>query len=110
MSHRAYFEQAKTAKIAFELYFYDNLNRLLQPNKPSGCMLVVATMNCSESTQQVQHTLLSKRLKTKHKLLERLQQGIIDGDLPANAPIETMTDFMPRCFRVLRYRHVMVQI
>ncbi|MDQ9833016.1 TetR/AcrR family transcriptional regulator [Acinetobacter soli] len=87
------FEQAKTAKIAFELYFYDNLNRLLQPNKPSGCMLVVATMNCSESTQQVQHTLLSKRLKTKHKLLERLQQGIIDGDLPGNAPIETMTDF-----------------
>ena len=87
------FEQAKTARIAFELYMYDNLNRLLQPNKPAGCMLVVATMNCSESTQDVQQNLLAKRLKTKEKLMQRLQEGILEGDLPEHIPLEAMTDF-----------------
>ena len=51
------FLEAKTAKIAFELYLYDNVKRLVQPNKPAGCMLVVAAMNCSDATQEVQQNL-----------------------------------------------------
>lgn len=87
------FLEAKTAKIAFELYLYDNVKRLVQPNKPAGCMLVVAAMNCSDATQDVQQNLLDKRIKTKEKLLERLKQGVEQGDLPSNAPLQDMTDF-----------------
>ncbi len=87
------FLEAKTAKIAFELYLYDNVKRLVQPNKPTGCMLVVAAMNCSDATQDVQQNLLDKRIKTKEKLLERLKQGVEQGDLPSNAPLQEMTDF-----------------
>ncbi|WP_151982009.1 TetR/AcrR family transcriptional regulator [Acinetobacter guerrae] len=87
------FTQARTAKIAFELYLYDNIKRLMQPNKPKGCMLVTAAMNGSDQSQDVQHNLLEKRLATKQKLCERLQQGVKDGDLSAHAPIATMTDF-----------------
>ncbi|MBJ9986905.1 TetR/AcrR family transcriptional regulator [Acinetobacter sp. S40] len=87
------FTQARTAKIAFELFLYDNIKRLMQPNKPKGCMLITAAMNGSEQTQDVQHNLLEKRLATKQKLCERLQQGVREGDLSNAAPIATMTDF-----------------
>ncbi|ENU81824.1 hypothetical protein F975_00439 [Acinetobacter sp. ANC 3789] len=87
------FEQAKTAKVAFEIYLYNHIQRLLQPNKPAGCMLIVAVVNCSEQTHDVQQKVLEKRLKEKQKLLQRLQQGIVDGDLAPTTPIEEMTDF-----------------
>ncbi len=87
------FLEAKTAKVAFELYLYDNVKRLAQPNKPAGCMLVVATMNCSDNAQAVQHNILEKRLQTKQKLFERLEQGVANGDLPVTAPLQEMTDF-----------------
>ncbi len=87
------FLEAKTAKVAFELYLYDNVKRLAQPNKPKGCMLITAAMNGSEQAQDIQHNLLEKRLATKQKLCERLQQGVKEGDLSKHAPIATMTDF-----------------
>ncbi|EEH69403.1 TetR/AcrR family transcriptional regulator [Acinetobacter haemolyticus] len=89
----AIFLEAKTAKVAFELYLYDNVQRLAQPDKPTGCMLVVATINCSDNAQQIQHNILEKRLKTKQRLLERLQQGVAEGDLAATAPVTEMADF-----------------
>jgi len=89
----AIFLEAKTAKVAFELFLYENVQRLAQPNKPAGCMLVVATMNCSENAQLVQHNILEKRLKTKQKMLERLQQGVENGDINRTAPLQEIADF-----------------
>ncbi|ERS03696.1 TetR/AcrR family transcriptional regulator [Acinetobacter venetianus] len=89
----AIFLEAKTAKVAFELFLYDNVQRLAQPDKPSGCMLVVATMNCSDHAQEVQHNILEKRLKIKQKLLERLQQAVAEGDVVETAPLQEIADF-----------------
>ncbi len=87
------FQQAETAKVAIELYLYENLKKLLQQNKPSGCMLVTATMNCSPEHQPLQHDLLLKRQQVKEKIYQRLQQGIRDQDLSPNANIQAMTDY-----------------
>lgn len=87
------FQQAETAKVAIELYLYENLKKLLQQNKPSGCMLVTATMNCSQEHQPLQHDLLLKRQQVKDKIYQRLQQGIRDQDLSSNANIQAMTDY-----------------
>lgn len=73
-------------------------------------MLVVAAMNCSDATQEVQQNLLDKRIKTKEKLLKRLEQGVEQGDLPTNAPLQEMTDFMRLLFRGLPFRPEMVQV
>lgn len=62
---KRYFRSKNCKKLLFELYLYDNVKRLVQPNKPAGCMLVVAAMNCSDATQEVQQNLLDKRIKTK---------------------------------------------
>ena len=87
------FQQAETAKVAIELYLYENLKKLLQQNKPSGCMLVTATMNCSQEHQPLQHDLLLKRQQVKDKISQRLQQGVRDQDLSPNANIQAMTDY-----------------
>lgn len=87
------FQQAETAKVAIELYLYENLKKLLQQNKPSGCMLVTATMNCSQEHQPLQHDLLLKRQQVKDKIYQRLQQGIRDQDLRPDANIQAMTDY-----------------
>ena len=87
------FQQAETAKVAIELYLYENLKKLLQEDKPTGCMLVTATMNCSEQHQPLQHDLLLKRQQVKEKIYQRLQQGVEDGDLSSDADIQAMTDY-----------------
>ena len=73
-------------------------------------MLVVAAMNCSDATQEVQQNLLDKRIKTKEKLLKRLEQGVEQGDLPISAPLQEMTDFYATVIQGLPFRPEMVQI
>ncbi|WP_445114622.1 TetR/AcrR family transcriptional regulator [Acinetobacter sp. WZC-1] len=87
------FVQARTARVAIELYLYENVKKLVQDHKPTGCMLVVATMNCSEQNQQIQHELLQKRQGAKQKILARLAKGVADGDLAPDCRIAEMTDF-----------------
>lgn len=87
------FQQAKTAKIAIELYLYENLKKLLQHDKPAGCMLITATMNCSEEHHAIQQDLLFKRQSVKEKICLRLQQGVNDQDLAATVDLQAMTDY-----------------
>ncbi len=87
------FQQAKTAKVAIELYLYENVKKLVQANKPKGCMLVVATMNCSEQNHPIQDDLLQKRQVVKQKIKARLEQGVVQGDLTADFCLDQMTDF-----------------
>ena len=89
----AIFQQSTTAKIALELYLYENLKRIVQQNKPSVCMLLTATMNCSQEHTELQQDLLSKRNQVKEKIYQRLQQGVLDGDLKAETNIQAMTDY-----------------
>ncbi len=87
------FQSAKTAKIAIELYLYENIKRLVQEHKPTGCMLVVAAMNCSEQNHSLQQDLLSKRQQVKQRIYQRLAQGVQEGDLSAQVNVQEMTDF-----------------
>lgn len=87
------FKQAKSARIAIEIYLFENLKRLIQKDKPSGCMLVTSTMNCSNEHTELQQQLLDKRLHTKSKIFDRLKIGQESGDISPQADIQTMTDF-----------------
>lgn len=87
------FQQAKTAKVAIELYLYESLKKLVQENKPAGCMLVTAAINCSEQHYEIQQELLSKRQMVKDLIFNRLQQGVKQGDLAATSNLQVMTDY-----------------
>ena len=87
------FIQAKSTKIAIELYLFENLKRLIQNHKPVGCMLVVATMNCSTENSAIQQQLLERRQHTKSKIHDRLVLGQQLGDIPDHADVQAMTDY-----------------
>ncbi|MCH4246702.1 MAG: TetR/AcrR family transcriptional regulator [Acinetobacter populi] len=87
------FQQAKTAKIAIEIYLHENIKRFNVEHKPKGCMLITAAMNCHGENQEIQNTVLGYRLQTREDMLARLQRGVEEGDLPPHAPIQLMTDF-----------------
>lgn len=87
------FQQAQTAKIAIEIYLHESLKKLVQQNKPAGCMLVTATMNCSQEHAPIQNDLLIKRQQVKERIYQRLEQGINEGDLSAKANTQAMTDY-----------------
>lgn len=86
-------KQAKTTKVAFELFLYDTAKRLVQPDKPMGCMLVTTTLGNSKQIQEVQHNIQEKKESYKTLLMQRLQQGIEDGDIASNTPIQDILDF-----------------
>lgn len=86
-------QQAKTAKVAVELFLYDTAKRLVQPNKPMGCMLITSTIGNSQQLQAVQQNVQAKRNNYKVRLHQRLKQGVIEGDISPTAPIEAIADF-----------------
>lgn len=87
------FKKSRTAKVAIEIYLFETLKRLIQENKPVGCMLVVSTMNCSNANLDIQQQLLEKRLNNKTKIYDRLKRGQLDGDIPYSSDIRVMTDY-----------------
>lgn len=87
------FSDAKTAKVAIELFLYENVKRLVQENKPTGCMLLVSTMNCSEQHSDLQEEIKQKRMTVKEKIYQRLLQGQQAGEISENASIQEITDF-----------------
>lgn len=87
------FAQADTPKVAIELLLRDNLNRLIQAQKPTGCMLVVATMNCSEENKSIQDNLRLRRQDTQATLLAYLERAQQDMKLPKSLNVELITNF-----------------
>ncbi len=87
------FTEAQTAKAAIELFLYENVKRLIQENKPTGCMLLVSAMNCSEQHAELQQDIKDKRLKIKEKIYQRLLQGQQAGEIPKQVSIQEMTDY-----------------
>ncbi|WP_077928879.1 TetR/AcrR family transcriptional regulator [Wohlfahrtiimonas populi] len=94
-------KQAKTTKVAFELFLYDTAKRLVQPDKPMGCMLVTTTLGNSKQIQEVQHNIQEKKESYRTLLMQRLQQGVEDGDIAPNTPIQDILDFYLTIFNGL---------
>jgi AcrR family transcriptional regulator len=64
-----------------------------QPGKPSGCLLVVGAMNCTQANRGVGDFLQEMR-RERHKLIRaRLQRGVREGDLPAGADLPGLALF-----------------
>ncbi len=87
------FANAPTAKIAIELYLHENAVKLVQPDKPHGCMIVTAATNCSTESAHVQAALQQRRVDLKNKIKNRLMRGINDGDIQATQNIEQLASF-----------------
>lgn len=64
-----------------------------QPDKPHGCLVVLGAINCMRDNQGVQEYLRDRRARRQKVILERLQRGVEDGDLPPGLDLRAMATF-----------------
>lgn len=88
-----FFQHSEDIKTALELYLLESLKKLIQSHKPTGCMFVVATMNCSEQNIELQQQMIYRRHATKQKLKDYFDQAQLGGQIPLGIDMQDLADF-----------------
>jgi AcrR family transcriptional regulator len=63
------------------------------PEKPRGCMIVLAATTSTERSPGVHKHLAEWRMATEDDFRRRVERGIADGDVPADADAATIAAF-----------------
>lgn len=63
------------------------------PACPPGCLVVTAAMNCSAMAARVQRLLAERRAASTARLLARIEQGIVAGDVSSDVDASALADF-----------------
>jgi len=61
---------------------------------PAGCLAVLGTTYCAEDSSPIGHALIAFRLAGDTAIRERFERARVEGDLPADATPEELTDFI----------------
>ncbi|AUX39639.1 TetR family transcriptional regulator [Sorangium cellulosum] len=86
-------EEAKTARAAVEGLLRSNVEAFVDPEKPSGCMIVLAAMIGTPESQGVRDYLAGCRRRSLEALRCRIERGVADGDVPAGADTAKLAGF-----------------
>ncbi|GAA1694913.1 TetR/AcrR family transcriptional regulator [Fodinicola feengrottensis] len=82
-----------TARAAVEAMLRDNVSVYTETDTPPGCMVVLAATVSNPVNDGVRDFLADCRREFVDLLHRRLERGIADGDVPADADIAAMTEF-----------------
>jgi AcrR family transcriptional regulator len=86
-------KEEPTARGAIERWLHESADELTRPCHPKGCMVVMATTNCSVAAEHVQNALTKRRAGAIADLKSRIQQGIDGGELPADTDAKALSNF-----------------
>jgi len=92
ISRRA-LDEEPTAHAAIKRWLEDAADELTQPCHPAGCMVVMATTNCSVAAERVQASLAKRRAEGEARVHRRIQQGIDSGELPHGTDALALANF-----------------
>jgi AcrR family transcriptional regulator len=73
----------------------------VQPEKPTGCLLVVGAANGGPDTAGVQAHMTDCRRIMTERIRARLERGVADGDLPDGLDLERLAAFYIAVFHGL---------
>lgn len=82
-----------TARSAIRRLLDEAADELTQKCHPAGCMMVMATTNCSLAAQHIQAALAKRRAVGVASMQARIQRGIADGELPADTDAAALARF-----------------
>lgn len=82
-----------TARGAIERWLREAADELTRPCHPKGCMVVMATTNCSVAAEHVQTALTKRRAAAIASIKSRIQQGIDSGELPLETDPKALSNF-----------------
>ncbi|WP_148254449.1 TetR/AcrR family transcriptional regulator [Aidingimonas lacisalsi] len=70
-----------------------NLASYTDPDKPSGCMIVLAAMIGSPENAGTRDYLAAQRAETRNVLRQRLERGVAEGELAEETDCNVIADF-----------------
>lgn len=82
-----------TARRAMQRLLDEAAVELTQPSHPLGCMMVMATTNCSVAAEHIQEALVKRRALGLGIIQARIQRGIDEGDVPATTDAAALASF-----------------
>jgi AcrR family transcriptional regulator len=82
-----------TARKAVERLLEEGAAQLTDDRQPHGCMMVMATTNCSIGAGRVQALVAKQRALYVQSIAERVQRGIDEGELPAGTDASAVANF-----------------
>ena len=82
-----------TARGAICRWLTEAAEELTRPCHPRGCMVVMATTNCSVAAESVQLALAKRRAAGEASLRRRIQGGIDNGELPPDTEALGLANF-----------------
>ena len=85
--------QAETVKQGIYNYLQSSMHKILQEHKPTGCMYVVSTMNCSDDHSALQQQMIVQRQQKKQKIVTYLHEAQRRNELKSSADIEMLADY-----------------
>jgi AcrR family transcriptional regulator len=86
-------EEEATARGAIQRLLDEAADELTQDCHPLGCMMVMATTNCSVAAGHIQKALVKRRALGVANMQARIQRGIDDGELPADTDAGALANF-----------------
>jgi AcrR family transcriptional regulator len=82
-----------TAREAIEAMLRDNAEAYLSPDTPRGCMVVLSGLNLAAGHEHVGRHLAALRCADHAVIVERIRQGIREGDLPEGVDAEALAAY-----------------
>ncbi|MEV4600260.1 TetR/AcrR family transcriptional regulator [Amycolatopsis sp. NPDC049253] len=79
-----------TARAAVEAMLRDNARTYVDPEHPTGCMVVLAATNCSPSNRSVCAHLKARREEVRDLVRARLRRGVEEGELAETVDVEAL--------------------
>ncbi len=82
-----------TARGAIERWLLEAADELTRPCHPKGCMVVMATTNCSVAAEHVQTALAKRRAAAMANIKSRIQHAVDQGELPGDTDAKALANF-----------------
>lgn len=90
-----------TARAAVEAMLRENAEIYADPDKPSGCMVVLGATTWTPHNQGVRDYLAGLRQKTFQLIRARLERGVDEGEIPHEADIDGLAAYYNTVFEGL---------
>jgi AcrR family transcriptional regulator len=73
---------APTARAAIDTMLRASAREYTRPGKPHGCLVVLGAIHVDEGSEAVCRDLRRQRMQSVEQLVQRLERGIAEGELP----------------------------
>ena len=92
-------DEEPTARRAIHRLLNEAADELTRDGHPLGCMMVMATTNCSVAAEHIQTALVKRRALGVSMMQARIQRGVDEGELPAGTDAGALANFYATVFQ-----------